>query len=135
MFVSSLSLRDGPKRAVEAMEAAAEAKNYDRLFFLDDDFVDLYPQEPYGHAFLALALAERAEHDKGLAATNRAVELGMDESEAHLLRAHIYERRGSIGKVIQEFSALILIAQTRSYGLLKSCVGSCGDWRSRSSSG
>jgi tetratricopeptide (TPR) repeat protein len=106
------------QRAVEAMEAAAEAKNYDRLFLLADDFVDLYPQEPYGHAFLALALAEKGQHGKGLAATDRAVELGMDKSEGHILRAHIYEHRGSIGKVIQEFSALIRIAETRSYGLL-----------------
>ena len=106
------------QRAVDAMEAAAEANEADRLLSLAAEFVERYPQQPYGHAFLAFALLAKSQHDRAIAATERAVQLGLDESEARMIRASAYERKGSIGKAIQEFSALIRNPETRSYGLL-----------------
>lgn len=106
------------ERAVQAMEAAADADDADQLLSLAADFVQRYPQQAYGHLFLAVALLGKGQYDRAIAATDRAARHGLAESEARMMRAHAYEQKGSLGKAIQEFSALIRDPETRGYGLL-----------------
>lgn len=75
------------QRAIDAMESTAGAEDFDRLLSLAREFVEQYPQLPHGLAFLATALMARAEYDEAIATTDRAEQLGLDKSEAHMMRA------------------------------------------------
>lgn len=65
-----------------------------------------------------MACTTMAQYDEAITATDHAMELGFDESEARVMRADTYESKGSIGKAIREFSALSRNPEYRAQGLL-----------------
>jgi len=89
------------------MEEVAEAGDFARLLILSQNFVQQYPQMPHGHASLAAAFMENGRYDEAIRETERAEQLGLDKWEAQMMRADVYERKGSIGNAIAEYSALI----------------------------
>lgn len=103
--------------AADAIVAAGIAGDFERLLSLAREFTRRYPKDPEGHAWLAIALTELAQYDEAIVATDRAVLAGHDESQAHIMRADAYERKGSLNKAIQEFNALTHNPESRAEGL------------------
>jgi tetratricopeptide (TPR) repeat protein len=95
------------QQAIDALEVAAEAEDFSRLLVLAKEFVNRYPQLPHGHASLAASLTATGQYDEAIRATERAEQLGLDNREAQVMRAEAYERKGSIGLAIAEWSELI----------------------------
>jgi tetratricopeptide (TPR) repeat protein len=106
------------QEAVDAMVSAADARQFDEFLLLASEFVRRYPQQPLGLMLLAMALVENARCDEAIAAADRAVQLGLGQSEAHTVRAQAYLRKGALGKAIQEYTALTRDPETRGSGLL-----------------
>ncbi|HET9257647.1 MAG TPA: tetratricopeptide repeat protein [Pseudonocardiaceae bacterium] len=101
------SMRDRKAmQLIEEMNAAEEAGDFERMLEVTREMVRRWPQEDFGHCKTGYALAALGRTDEAIAAVNRAVELGMDEYEGHMIRAMAYGVGGHTGKAIQEFTAL-----------------------------
>jgi tetratricopeptide (TPR) repeat protein len=94
------------QEASAAMQAAAEASDFDRLLALATDFVRRYPQQAHGYAWLAHALAEKGRYDEAIAAVNKAASLGLESIFASFLLATAYSKKGDVAKAIDQFTAL-----------------------------
>jgi tetratricopeptide (TPR) repeat protein len=93
-------------RAAAALEKASDSGKDSRFLSLAQDFVGRYPQVADGQATLAEALQRNGRYGEAIRAVDRAVRLGLDETQAHMLRADIYDDAGEAGKAIPEFTAL-----------------------------
>src|SRR3954452_23142803 len=93
--------------AAEAMETAATAEQFDRLVGLAKDFGSHYPGQLLGEFYLAVALNGTGRYDEAITVADRAIGLGLDETEARGLRLEAYEGKGSIPGLLEEWSALI----------------------------
>jgi len=69
-------------------EREVEAENTYR------ELIDLVPDEPLGHANLAVALLRQDRKDEALAAIDRALELGGNRADLRLIRADILQWSG-----------------------------------------
>lgn len=94
------------QKKVEAMRQAADSGENDRFLSLSKDFVRCYPNMPMGHAAHADALACVGQYEPALRAINHAVELGLDETEARIMRVDLYDELGMTAKAIQECTIL-----------------------------
>jgi tetratricopeptide (TPR) repeat protein len=106
------------QRSVDAIKAAVDAENYDRLLPLARDFAERNPEEPMGYAWQALALIGMERYEQALAATARAVQVGFDESEARMLRAEAYTGMADYGGVIRELTPLVSNPEVRASALV-----------------
>jgi len=93
-------------QAVTGLEEASNSGDDDRFLSLATDFVRRYPHPADGHAALAEALQRKRRFDDAISSVERAVQRGLDETQAHMLRADIYDDAGQTGKAIQEFTML-----------------------------
>jgi len=107
-------------RAATALEEASESDDDDRFLSLASDFTRHYPQLEDGHAALAQAFQRKGQFDAAIQSLDRAVRLGLEETEAHMIRADIYNDAGKPGKAIQEFTTLsqVEIPELRQISLL-----------------
>ena len=112
-------------RLAQDINAAEQSGDYERLLTLSTECVRRYPSQEYGHAQLAAALAHASRTDEALAELNRAVELGYDESEAHVARGHYLLEAGRIGAAIQEFTTLVHHPEYRPVALVGRVFGLC----------
>jgi tetratricopeptide (TPR) repeat protein len=92
--------------AAADLEAASESDDDSRFLSLARSFTYRYPQFADGHVAVAQALQRQGQFEAAIQSLDRAVQLGLDESAAHALRADIYDDSGSIGKAIQEYTFL-----------------------------
>ncbi|WP_170231368.1 tetratricopeptide repeat protein [Pseudonocardia kunmingensis] len=93
-------------RAATALEEASESEDDDQFLALATDFTRRYPQLEDGHAALALALQRKGQFDAAIRSLDRAIQVGLDETQAHMIRADIYDDANKPGKAIQEFTML-----------------------------
>jgi Flp pilus assembly protein TadD len=114
--------------AARALHAASEG-DADEFLELASKFTRRYPHEEFGHANLAHALFRKGQYGDALDAVDRAAELGLDEWEAHRMRAEIYEEAGYTQAAVQTYTRLLQNPAYRSIGLLgrASCLVDLGD--------
>jgi len=93
-------------RAATALEEASESEDDNAFLTLATDFSNRYPTLPDGHAALAQALQRKGRFDAAIRSLDEAVRLGLDETQARMARADIYDDAGKTGKAIQELSVL-----------------------------
>lgn len=120
MVARSVRERKAQRLLVE-FESATEAADGGRMLRAADEMVRRWPSEDYGYELRARALVVLERSAEAVAALDRAVQLGMDPSEANVGRAAAYEVGGQTGKAIQEYTALVNhpeSAEARAVGLL-----------------
>lgn len=130
--VRTLARNSGDRRltrSVDAMIAALEAEDHDRLLILAQEFTQRYPREEFGFHQLANALMATGRYSECLIAVDKTVELGADESGAHFTRSVVYEKIGELGRAIQESTLVAQGSEFRPDGLMirARCLMKIGD--------
>ena len=92
--------------AATTLEEASESEDHDRFLALATDFTRRYPQLEDGHAALAEALQRKGQFDAAIDSLDRAVQRGLDKTQAHMIRADIYDDAGKPGKAMHELTIL-----------------------------
>lgn len=90
----SRSIRDHRMRsAAEAVETASASRDFEYTLTLAQDFSARYPDFPFGPATEAEALLHLDRYREAATAVNRAMRLGFDEAECHIVGCSLLRLR------------------------------------------
>ncbi len=117
--IGALARHSKDRKMVEALDAmmeVAQREDIDHLLKIATTFSQKYKQEPYGPAFLSIALAGKGQYNDALAAVDKAGQLGLDSLESTIFRINIYKRKGDTAKLLQEYTILTQDSERRQDG-------------------